>query len=58
MLYLEVVGTWEACIDLFVWLRAKEAQRKTIYLLKEVLDMASAGGEAWIEDKFYEGAKI
>ena len=28
------------------------------YLLKEVLDMASARGEAWVEERFYEGTRI
>ena len=28
------------------------------YLLKEVLDMASGRGEAWVEERFYEGTRI
>tara|TARA_A100001015_G_scaffold305790_1_gene399052 strand:- start:183 stop:320 length:138 start_codon:yes stop_codon:yes gene_type:complete len=28
------------------------------YLLKEVFDMARSNGEKWVEDRFYEGARI
>ena len=38
--------------------RRNTKKNREYHHLKEVLDMARANGEKWVEDRFYEGTKI